>query len=159
MRGEFLELLRDLGVDARGVEVDPQLVMTARGRGLAVELAEGGVEYLARVPNESLGGLVMIQVIEHLAPQQVLDVVKLASEKLRPGGMFVAETVNPTSLSTYARAFWVDPDHVRPIHPAFMDFLLKQAGFTQYEFEIPFADRRPRAPAGLAWRRRSDARS
>jgi 2-polyprenyl-3-methyl-5-hydroxy-6-metoxy-1,4-benzoquinol methylase len=132
-RGEFLELLRENGVDARGVEVDAGLVATARGRGLDVDLAEGGVEYLATVPAASLGGLAMIQVIEHLSPQQVLDVVHLAAEKLRPGGLFVVETVNPMSLNTYARAFWVDPDHVRPVHPAFLEFLCKEAGF---EFTI-----------------------
>jgi O-antigen chain-terminating methyltransferase len=128
-RGEFLELLREEGIEARGVEVDAHLVSTARGRGLDVELVEGGVECLARLPAASLGGLVMIQVIEHLSPQQVIDVVSLAAEKVRPGGRVVFETVNPMSLNTYARAFWVDPDHVRPVHPAFLEFLFREAGF------------------------------
>ena len=47
----------------------------------------------------------MIQVIEHLSPQHVIDVVRLAAEKVRPGGRVVVETVNPTSLYTYAHAF------------------------------------------------------
>lgn len=141
-RGEFLELMLEAGVEARGVEVDPKLVATARGRGLDVELAEGAVEYLARLSNASLGGLAMIQVIEHLSPQHVIDFVSLAAEKLRPGGRIVIETVNPMSLNTYARAFWADPDHVRPVHPVYMDFLFKEAGFSKYviEWRSPMPD-------------------
>ncbi len=84
----------------------------------------------------------MVQVIEHLSPQHVIDVVHLASEKLRHGGKLYVETVNPTSLYTYAHAFWVDPDHVRPVHPAFLEFLLNEAGFT----ELYRQDRSPVPP-------------
>jgi 2-polyprenyl-3-methyl-5-hydroxy-6-metoxy-1,4-benzoquinol methylase len=127
-RGEFLELLREMGVQARGVEADPELVEMARGRGLDVE--EGrGVEHLASLADASLGGVVMTQVIEHLSPQHVIDFVRLAADKVRPGGRVIVETINPQSLYTYARAFWIDPDHMRPVHPAFLMFLFQEAGF------------------------------
>jgi 2-polyprenyl-3-methyl-5-hydroxy-6-metoxy-1,4-benzoquinol methylase len=131
-RGEFLRLLADLGVEARGIEVDPALVALSRTQGLDVEVGRA-VEYLETLPDASLGGLVMIQVIEHLSPQHVIDVVRLAAEKVRPGGRVVMETVNPTSLYTYAHAFWVDPDHVRPVHPNYLGFLFAEAGFASVE--------------------------
>jgi 2-polyprenyl-3-methyl-5-hydroxy-6-metoxy-1,4-benzoquinol methylase len=131
-RGEFLELLRDLGVEARGIEVDQRLVDAARDRGLRVETGFA-LEYLQAVDDGSLGGLVMIQVIEHLPPRQAIDLVRVAAEKVRPGGRVLIETVNPTSLITYARAFWVDPDHVRPVHPTFLSFLFESAGFESVE--------------------------
>ena len=59
----------------------------------------------------------------------------LAAEKLRPGGKVVLETVNPSSLYTYARAFWVDPDHVRPVHPNFLEFLFQEAKFARLSIE------------------------
>jgi O-antigen chain-terminating methyltransferase len=133
-RGEFLELLTELGVDARGVEPDPQLVTSARGRGLNVEQGLA-VEYLRSLEPASLGGIVMIQVIEHLSPQQVIDFVALAAEKVRPGGKVVLETINPSSLYTYARAFWLDPDHVRPVHPNFLEFLFREAEFARLSIE------------------------
>jgi 2-polyprenyl-3-methyl-5-hydroxy-6-metoxy-1,4-benzoquinol methylase len=133
-RGEFLELLTELGVEVRGVEPDPQLVTSARGRGLNVEQGLA-VEYLRSLEPASLGGIVMIQVIEHLSPQQVIDFVALAAEKVRPGGKVVLETVNPASLYTYARAFWVDPDHVRPVHPNFLEFLFREAEFARLSIE------------------------
>ncbi len=91
------------------------------------------VEYLGGLDDDALGGLVMIQVIEHLSPQHVIDVVRLAADKVRPGGRVVVETVNPMSLYTYAHAFWVDPDHVRPVHPNYLGFLFAEAGFASVE--------------------------
>ena len=88
---------------------------------------------MSELDEASLGGLVMIQVIEHLSPQHVIDVVGLAAEKVRPGGRVVIETVNPMSLYTYAHAFWVDPDHVRPVHPNYLGFLFAEAGFATIE--------------------------
>jgi 2-polyprenyl-3-methyl-5-hydroxy-6-metoxy-1,4-benzoquinol methylase len=131
-RGEFLELLRDLDVDARGIEVEPRLVEWARSRGLHADVGVA-VEYLSELTEASLGGLVMIQVVEHLSSQHLIDVVRLAAEKVRPGGRVVVETVNPMSLYTFAHAFFVDPDHVRPVHPSFLGFLFAEAGFATVE--------------------------
>jgi 2-polyprenyl-3-methyl-5-hydroxy-6-metoxy-1,4-benzoquinol methylase len=131
-RGEFLDLLRELDVDARGVEPDPHLVEWARSRGLTADVG-GAVDCLRGLDDASLGGLVMIQVIEHLSPQHVIDVVRLAAEKVRPGGRVVVETVNPTSLYTFAHAFYVDPDHTRPVHPNYLGFLFAEAGFASVE--------------------------
>jgi 2-polyprenyl-3-methyl-5-hydroxy-6-metoxy-1,4-benzoquinol methylase len=127
-RGEFLELLKSEGIPARGVELDPELVEAASARGLDVKEADGLSE-LASLEDGSLGGVVMIQVIEHLTPQQVLDIVLLARDKVRPGGKVVVETVNPQSLYVFAHAFYVDPTHTQPIHPAYLEFVFRQAGF------------------------------
>ncbi len=139
-RGEFLALLDELGVKARGIEPSAQLVHDGREQGLDVEVGTA-VEYLAGVRAASLGGLVMIQVIEHLSPQHVIDFVRLAYEKVRPGGKVIVETVNPKSLYVYAHAFWVDPDHTRPVHPDYLEFLFGEAGFTdlrrEYRSPVP----------------------
>ena len=71
-------------------------------RGLDVEQGLA-VEYLRTLEPASLGGIVMIQVIEHLSPQQVIDFVALAAEKVRPGGKVVLETVNPV-VALHVRA-------------------------------------------------------
>ena len=131
-RGEFLDLLAEIDVDAFGIEVEASMVDDARARGLKADVGRA-VEYLAGLDDASLGGLVMIQVIEHLSPQHVIDVVRLAAEKVRPGGRVVVETVNPMSLYTYAHAFWVDPDHTRPVHPNYLGFLFAEAGFASVE--------------------------
>ena len=77
-----------------------------------------------------MGGLVTIQVVEHLSAQQVADFVRLAADKLRPGGKAIVETVNPQSLYVFAHSFYVDPTHVHPVHPGYLAFLFREAGFS-----------------------------
>lgn len=133
-RGEMIELLAEIGVESRGVEIDPALVADARSRGL--EVSEGdGLAHLGGLPDASLGGLSLIQVVEHLSAQQVVDLVSLAVDKLRPGGRAIIETVNPQSLYVYARSFYLDPTHGRPVHPAYLAFLFEQAGFGAIEID------------------------
>jgi hypothetical protein len=133
-RGEFLELLNEHDIDAIGVEIDPDLVQEGRARGLKVEQGDA-VGWLSRAVDESLGGIVMNQVIEHLESQEVVEVVALARDKLRPGGLMVVETLNPESLYIFARAFFADPTHDKPIHPAYLTFLFREAGFASVEIE------------------------
>jgi len=133
-RGEFLELLVALGAAARGVEIDP--VLAARGREAGLDITTGdGLAHLAAQPDGSLGAVVLIQVVEHLTPQQLVDLVVIARDKLRPGGMLLMETVNPQSLYTFAHAFYLDPTHTNPVHPAYLQFLVRESGFADVRIE------------------------
>ena len=131
-RGEFLELLDEVGVRATGLEIDPALVEAARARGLDVELNDA-LSKLASETDTSLGGIVLLQVVEHLSPQEVVDLVALATEKLRPGGRILMETVNPQSLFVFGHSLYIDPTHTRPVHPAYLEFLFREAGFSVVE--------------------------
>jgi SAM-dependent methyltransferase len=133
-RGEFLELLAEIDVEASGIEIDPDLVKAATDLDLNVEYGDG-LQRLAGETDGSLGGIVLIQVVEHLTPQEVLDLVALAYEKLRPGGKILIETVNPQSLYTFAHSFYVDPTHGKPVHPAYLDFLFREVGFAIVELQ------------------------
>jgi len=133
-RGEFMELLSEEGVTASGIELDAQLAEAGRQRGL--DISQGnGLQNLASRADQSLGGLVLIQVVEHLTAPELLNLVSLAADKVRPGGRAVIETVNPQSLYVFARAFYLDPTHDRPVHPAYLTFLFRQAGFTGIEID------------------------
>jgi SAM-dependent methyltransferase len=127
-RGEFLELLRDAGIPARGVELNPEMAGLARGKGLEVHLGDG-LEYLRGLPDSELGGIFLSQVIEHLGPESLRDLVRTAMLKLAPGGVLLAETVNPQCLTTFSGAFYVDLSHQNPIHPEAARFLWESLGF------------------------------
>src|SRR5262249_20116600 len=117
--------------------------LVARGRNLGLDVGPGlAVDYLRGLDVASLGGIVMLQVVEHLSPQQLVDLVEIIAQKVRPGGKVVIETVNPTSLSTYTNAFWIDPDHVRPVPPQFLQFLFAEAGFAsvRVDWRTPLRD-------------------
>jgi SAM-dependent methyltransferase len=131
-RGEALEILRRAGVEARGVDASRAMVEQCREKGLSVE--EGDLlAALARVAPASLGGIVSIHVIEHLPPDAVDRLVRLAWRALAPGGRLILETPNPLSLVVAARNFWIDPTHLRPVHPETLAHLVRSAGFDPVE--------------------------
>jgi len=131
-RGEFLDLCRESGLPARGVDINPAMVVYCRELGLDVTESDGLV-YLRGLPQNSLGGILLSQVIEHLSLDQLTELVALCAEKLAPGGVLIAETVNPQSLSTFAGAFYVDLTHNKPVHPEAARFLWRWAGLGEVQ--------------------------
>jgi O-antigen chain-terminating methyltransferase len=103
------------------------MVAHCRDEGLAVEQADAS-GYLTRLEDGSLGGIFCAHVLEHLEPRALFRVLELAAVKLGPSGLFVAETPNPLSLVALAN-FSADLSHERPLHPATLSFLARQAGF------------------------------
>ena len=127
-RGEFLSLLKDNGIPARGVELSPELVAYGRTRGLDVEQADLFAWLLAQ-PQRSVDGIFCSQVVEHLPPARVWELVRLAHDKLAPGGVLAIETPNPESLAIFASHFFLDPTHTRPVPPALLEFYFEESGF------------------------------
>jgi SAM-dependent methyltransferase len=128
-RGELLGLLREAGIDARGIDADADMVAYARGEGLDVEQADL-VEHLERLTDESLGGIFMGQVVEHLPAGVLVRALRLAAAKLRPGGLLVAETINPLSPLA-VRSYFADLTHAQPLVPETLELLARQAGFAE----------------------------
>jgi O-antigen chain-terminating methyltransferase len=130
-RGEFLTLLRDAGIEARGVDVDPDMVAYARGEGLEVEQTDA-VACLDGLKNGSLGGIFAAQLVEHVPAPTLVRLLELASAKLRPGGVLVAETINPLSPLAL-RNYYADLTHAQPLVPETLELLARQAGFGTVE--------------------------
>lgn len=131
-RGELLELLGKRGVEAFGVELDEELAQGARERGFDVEHGDG-IARLGALDDNGLGGLVLVQVVEQLSSQELVELVSLAAQKVRPGGQVLVEAVNPQSR--YAHASYFDPTHERPVHPAYLTFLFEETGFASVGLE------------------------
>ena len=127
-RGEFLELLRERGIKARGVDLDLDMVLLCRDKGLDVAQGDAFAD-LAALPDDSVGGVFAAQLVEHLHPRRVIELVKLCHRKLAPGGVLLLETPNPTCLMVFADSFYRDPSHQQPIHPDTMHFLFEATGF------------------------------
>ena len=130
-RGEFLDLCVQEGIGAIGVDADPDMVGHARLNG--GEVVEADLfDHLRSLPDHDLDGLFSAQLIEHLAPAELAEMLSLAASKLRRGAPIVLETINPTTWSAM-RWFHLDPTHVTPIPPGMLQYLLEQAGFTIVE--------------------------
>jgi len=134
-RGEFLELMRDSGIRARGVDLDRDMILLCREKGLDVS-AQDAFAYLGALPDDSLGGIFAAQVIEHLHPLRVIELVTLCHRKLGPGGVLILETPNPKCLMVFADTFYKDPSHVQPAHPDTMQFLFEALSFHQVELRF-----------------------
>jgi SAM-dependent methyltransferase len=133
-RGELLGLLREAGVEARGIDADADMVAYARGDGLDVEQADL-VDYLQRAADGSLGAIFMGQVVEHLPASTLVQTFQLAAAKLRPGGLLVAETINPLSPIAL-RNYFADLTHAQPLVPETLELLARQSGFVQTEIRF-----------------------
>lgn len=131
-RGEFLELMREAGIPARGIELSDELVALCRRKGLDAEKADL-FTYLNSLPDQSLDGIFTAQVVEHLPPELLPELVRSAHRTLRRQGVLVIETPNPESLAIFATHFYLDPTHTRPIPPALLAFYVEEQGFGQIE--------------------------
>jgi O-antigen chain-terminating methyltransferase len=127
-RGEFLELMRDAGVEARGIDLGEESVAECRAKGLSADRADL-FEYLPQLPEGSLDGIYCGQVVEHLQPERLPEFVKLASAALERGGMLAIETPNPECLAIFATHFYLDPTHTRPVPHPLLAFYLEEFGF------------------------------
>jgi SAM-dependent methyltransferase len=130
-RGELLMLLREASIEARGVDADADMVSFARGEGLDVEQRDL-IEALAAAAPESLGAVVALQVVEHLPPSTLVRFLELAARALRPGGLLVAETINPASPAAL-RHYFADLTHAQPLVPETLELLARSAGFHDTE--------------------------
>jgi O-antigen chain-terminating methyltransferase len=127
-RGEWLELLGEAGIAARGVDTDEAMLDQARRANLRVEHAEANAA-LAKLPSDSHDIVSAMHVAEHLPFEDLLTLVREALRVLRPGGLLILETPDPDNLSVGASSFYLDPTHVRPLPAGLLAFLPEHYGF------------------------------
>ncbi len=131
-RGEFLELMKEAGIGARGVDVSAECVALCCSKGLPAEKADL-FAYLDGLPDSALDGIFAAQVVEHLSPERIPELVRLAAAKLARNGLLAIETPNPECLAVFSTHFLLDPSHNRPIPAALLHFYLEEAGFGKIE--------------------------
>ncbi len=140
-RGEFLDGLVARGISCRGIDLNPSMVDVCVAKGLHVETTDG-LSYLRAQPDGSLGGLFAAQVVEHLEPGYLVQLLDVAYDKLRPGAVIVLETINPACWLAFFESYIRDLTHVRPVHPDTLKYLLVASGFQSVEvqFRSPYPE-------------------
>ena len=131
-RGEFLTLLLEQRIDARGIDTNAETVERCRARGLDVAQADA-LEYVGALPDASLGGLFSAQVVEHLEAEYLMQLLDEVNRALRPGSRVVLETINPACWVAFFSAYVRDPTHRHPLHPDTLTYLLQASGFIDVE--------------------------
>jgi SAM-dependent methyltransferase len=140
-RGEFLALLKERGLRARGIDVNDSMVEVCVQKGLDASKADA-LAYLRAQPAGSLGGLLAAQVVEHLEPAYLTNLLDAAYAALRPGAPIVLETINPACWFAFFESYVRDITHVRPLHPDTLKFLLQASGFggVEIRYQAPYPE-------------------
>jgi 2-polyprenyl-3-methyl-5-hydroxy-6-metoxy-1,4-benzoquinol methylase len=131
-RGEFLEMMRDAKVPARGIDLSEESVAMCRHKGLEAEVADLFI-YLADLPEASLDGIFCSQVVEHVPPERLPEMIKLCAGRLTRNGVIAIETPNPECLAIFATHFYLDPTHHRPVPHPLLAFYLEEFGIGNIE--------------------------
>jgi SAM-dependent methyltransferase len=126
-RGEWLELLREEGLRARGVDLNRVLVEACRQQGL--EIVEGdAIGYLRSLPDASLGVVTAFHLIEHLPFDGFVRLLDETVRVLKPGGVAIFETPNPENVLVGSYTFYLDPTHRNPLPSSVVKFLAEARG-------------------------------
>ena len=129
-RGEWLELLRNEGYSARGVDWNRLLVEDCLSRQLPVEQGEA-LEHLGRVPDASVSVVTAFRLVEQLPFRKLVRLLDEVTRVLRTGGVAILETPNPDNLLVATRHFYRDPARCRPIPSDTLRFLVESRGLSQ----------------------------
>jgi SAM-dependent methyltransferase len=139
-RGEFLDLCKERNIKAAGIDTDQDMVNSCVARGLDVKKIDA-LSYLKSVEDDSIDGIFMDQVVEHLEPSYLVKLLEVCYKKMGKEGCIVIETVNPLCFIAFAN-FYIDPTHQKPVHPETLKFLIEYARFRdpQFVFSSPLSD-------------------
>lgn len=109
--GVFLELLKETGIKAMGVDRDEEIVKKARLKNLEVIQADI-FEYLEKT-DEGYEGIFCSHFLEHISFDRVVRLIELIAKRLDSRGVLVFVLPNPGSIRLHLFGFWRDPEHVR----------------------------------------------
>ncbi len=131
-RGEFLDLMREMQIPARGIDLGEESVAQCADKGLAAEVADL-FTYLGPQRSGEFDGIFASQIVEHLDPARLPEMIRLCAASLRRGGILAVETPNPACLAIFATYFYLDPTHTRPVPHALLEFYMEEAGLGSIE--------------------------
>jgi SAM-dependent methyltransferase len=143
-QGIFLKILKKVGVDAVGVEIDDSLSQMANSQGLKVIQADI-FDYLKET-TDKFDGCCASHIVEHFTPGVVKNLFRLIHRIMEAGGLLLVVTPNIANLRRAAGDFWRDPTHVRPYPISALNKLLAQSGWetvkSGYHTDRPYSLRR-----------------
>lgn len=110
--GAMLSIMKNLGWQVEGIEVDPVGVEVARAKGLTVHL---GDIYSRNYENSSFDAVTLSHVIEHV--HDPIGLIRECARILKPGGKISIATPNSKSLGRLIyKSNWLHLDPPRHLH-------------------------------------------
>ncbi len=134
-RGEFVALLNNNKINARGIDLNKFSIQHAKSKNINVKQADIFKE-LKRVKPKTLPAISAFHLVEHLTFAELQSFLQLTASRLKPGGILLIETPNILNIQVAASDFYKDPTHIRPVHPYTLEHWLKHSGFSKIEVEF-----------------------
>jgi SAM-dependent methyltransferase len=127
-RGEWLELLGEMGVKAHGVDSSDGMLQDCHSLNLSYT-QEDILTYLKRLPSESQSVISGFHIAEHLPFDSLKILIEESLRVLKPAGLLILETPNPENVLVGTMNFYIDPTHQRVLPPALLMFLFNYYGY------------------------------
>ena len=131
-RGEFLELMKNVNINAIGLDINSTMVRRSIDKGFNAVEADA-MEYLAKKEAKSFSAITGFHIVEHIPFNDLLRLMAICYRAVTENGFVLFETPNPENLSVGAFSFYYDPSHLKPIPPQLLAFTLEYVGFKKIE--------------------------
>ncbi len=131
-RGEWLEVLKEQGIIAKGIDINRSMIQQCKEFGLDV-VEHDAIEYIKSQPPDSLSVVTGFHVVEHLPVQVLIELIDATLTALTHEGIVIFESPNPENTIVGSCNFYLDPTHIHPIVPDTLKFLLSARGFKRTE--------------------------
>jgi len=129
-RGEWLELLKEADLHARGLDSNKVMVKICKERGLDVTESKV-LSFIENVSDNSLGAVTGFHLIEHYGFDFLIKLLDEILRVLKPGGLVILETPNPNNVLVGSCSFYLDPTHNKPIPSSLIKLVLESRGFSK----------------------------
>jgi O-antigen chain-terminating methyltransferase len=127
-RGEFLELLKDNNLKAKGIDLNKAMINQSLSYNLDVTYDEA-IHYLQNQKEESFKVITAFHFVEHISFENLLLFFELCFKVLKKDGLIIFETPNPENLHVGSCSFYTDPTHKNPIPPTLLEFIAQYKGY------------------------------
>lgn len=131
-RGELLSILHQYSLHTIGIDINHEMVATAKKRGLEARQADA-IDFLSRSQPGKYGAITGMQLIEHIPFEELFLFFKACYRALVEEGLAVFETPNPENLNVGTYSFYMDPSHLHPLPPPLTKYALESVGFKDVE--------------------------
>jgi SAM-dependent methyltransferase len=131
-RGEWLELLDQHGISARGYDTNRIMISECRERGINATLGDA-LEAIRAMPNDSAAAITGFHIIEHIPFTTMISLFDQCLRVLHPSGLVAFETPNPANLQVATERFYYDPTHRNPLPSELVAFMVEARGFSRVE--------------------------
>lgn len=131
-RGEWLEVLKEQGIAASGIDVNRLTIEQCARLELNVHEADA-IGHLQTLSDGSLNCITAFHFVEHLPLPTLARFLDESLRVLRTGGLLILETPNPENFIVGSCNFYFDPTHRNPLPPLTMQCILESRGFARLE--------------------------